>query len=55
MAAQSCTNSTNANAEKELNFLGTEPTRLILTFGGESIFRKVRFRREELVTITEIH
>ena len=32
MAAQSCTCSTDANAAKELNFLGTESVRLILTF-----------------------
>ena len=35
MAAQSCTCSTDANAEKELEFLRTEPIRLILTFYGE--------------------
>ena len=53
MAAQSCICSTDANAEKEVNFLGTEPSRLILTFDGKFIFRKFRFRREEIVTITD--
>ena len=49
MAPQACTCSTDANTE----FLGTEPIRLILTFDGEYIFRKFRFRREKIVTIAE--
>ena len=34
MAAQSCTCSTDADAEKGQFFLGTEPVRLMLTFDG---------------------
>ena len=33
-------------------FSGTEPIRLILTFDIEYIFKKLRFRREDIVTIT---
>ena len=44
MAPQSCTFSTDANAEKERNFLGTEPIRLELTFDDEYIVKKFRFR-----------
>ena len=53
MAAQSCTFSTDANAEEEPNFLRTESIRLMLTFDDEKIFRKIRFRRENIVTITD--
>ena len=35
---------------EETEVLGTEPIRLILTFDDEQTFR---FRREEIVTITE--
>ena len=34
-------------------FLGTESIRLILTFDGEYIFSKFRFRQEKIVTIAE--
>ena len=34
-------------------FLWTEPTRLILTFDNKYIFRKFRFKREDIVTITD--
>ena len=42
MAVQSCNFSTDENALKE---------RLILTFDDEYIFRKFRFRREDIVTV----
>ena len=44
MAVQSCNFSTDENALKE---------RLILTFDDEYIFRKFRFRREDIVIISD--
>ena len=53
MVAQTCTCSTDANANRVPILLGTEPIRLIVTFNGEYIFKKFTFRREHIVTITD--